>query len=73
MNYVRLFVMAVFCFLMVSCSKTQDQAEEIKTEVESMIPDTVSVDTVLNELEKNTGDLKKKTEDVKKEIDELLQ
>ena len=43
-----------------------------KTETAKSPPDTIAVDSVLNNLEKDTRELMKKTEEVKKEIDELL-
>jgi hypothetical protein len=71
MNVFKILLIVIFCFMIWTCSKTEEQSDKIKTAAESTYPDTVSADTVLNELEKNTSDLKKKTEVVQKEIDEF--
>jgi hypothetical protein len=72
MNLIKILLMIIFCFLILACAKTEKPAEELKTETESISPDTVVADTLLNELGKATDELKKKAEDTKKEIDELL-
>ena len=72
MKLIKILFMAIFCFLVLACAKTEKPADEMKTETENISPDTVVADTVLNELGKATDELKKKAEDAKKEIDELL-
>ena len=70
MYIFKYFLILLFCIMTLTCSKTEEQSDELNTE--SAQTDTVSVDSVLDNLEKNTHDLKKKAEEVKKEVEELI-